>query len=267
MGAVTETGKIIRFRLGHRVDYGLLVGEDVYHLPSGPWACLSPGERVAVLDEVELLAPCLPSKIVAVGRNYAGHAAELGDSVPAEPLIFLKPPSTVIGPGAAIVYPDHLSRRVDHEAELAVVVGRRARCVPARDAVAYVRGYTCANDVTARDLQQQDEQWTRSKSFDTFCPLGPWIVPDLDVSDLAIRCRVNGALRQDGRTRDLVFGVAELLATASAVMTLEPGDVLLTGTPEGIGPLYPGDQVAVEIEGIGVLENAVVPGETAHQGS
>jgi 2-keto-4-pentenoate hydratase/2-oxohepta-3-ene-1,7-dioic acid hydratase in catechol pathway len=259
MGTATETAKIVRYRLGQRVDYGLLASGKVYHLPSGPWEDLCPGEQVASLEEVHLLAPCLPSKIVAVGRNYAGHAAELGNSVPAEPLVFLKPPSAVIGPGAAIVYPQHLSQRVDHEAELAVVVGRRARCVSAKDALAFVRGYTCANDVTARDLQERDEQWTRSKSFDTFCPLGPWIVPDLDVSDLAIRCRVNGALRQDGRTRDLVFGVAELLATVSAVMTLEPGDLLLTGTPEGIGPIYPGDRVAVEVEGIGTLENDVVP--------
>jgi 2-keto-4-pentenoate hydratase/2-oxohepta-3-ene-1,7-dioic acid hydratase in catechol pathway len=262
MGRTTDMAKIIRYRLGQDVGYGLLIDGQVYHLPSGPWADLSPGQQVASLEEVHLLAPCLPSKIVAVGRNYAGHAAELGNSVPAEPLIFLKPPSTVIGPGAAIVYPQHLSQRVDHEAELAVVVGRRARYVPAKDALAFVRGYTCANDVTARDLQERDEQWTRSKSFDTFCPLGPWIVPDLDVSDLAIRCWVNGVLRQDGRTRDLVFGVAELLATVSAVMTLEPGDLLLTGTPEGIGPIYPGDRVAVEVEGIGTLENDVVPPPT-----
>lgn len=260
MGVATETSKIIRFRLGDSVDYGLLAGDKVYALPLGPWGELSPGEQMANLADVALLAPCLPSKIVAVGRNYAGHAAELGDSVPAEPLIFLKPPSAIIGPGAAIVYPQHLSGRVDHEAELAVVVGRRARCVPAKEALAFVRGYTCANDITARDLQQQDGQWTRSKSFDTFCPLGPWIVPGLDVSDLAIRCWVNGSLRQDGRTRDLVFGVAELMAAVSAVMTLEPGDLLLTGTPEGIGPIYPGDRVTVEVEGIGILENVVVLG-------
>jgi 2-keto-4-pentenoate hydratase/2-oxohepta-3-ene-1,7-dioic acid hydratase in catechol pathway len=213
---------------------------------------------VAALAEVQLLAPCLPSKIVAVGRNYAAHAAELDDDVPAEPLIFLKPPTTVIGPGAAIVYPHHLSQQVEHEAELAVVVGRRARNVREDEVQAYIRGYTCANDVTARDLQRRDEQWNRSKGFDTFCPLGPWIVPDLDVSDLAIRCRVNGELRQDGRTRDLVFGIGRLLAHVTAVMTLEPGDVLLTGTPAGVGPLQPGDRVAVEIEGIGTLENKVV---------
>jgi 2-keto-4-pentenoate hydratase/2-oxohepta-3-ene-1,7-dioic acid hydratase in catechol pathway len=207
---------------------------------------------------VQLLAPCLPSKIVAVGRNYAAHAAEFGHDLPAEPLIFLKPPSSVIGPGAAIVYPRHLSQRVDYEAELAVIVGRRARHIRADQAHAYIRGYTCANDVTARDLQQRDEQWNRSKGFDTFCPLGPWIVPGLDVSDLAIRCRVNGELRQEGHTRDLIFDVSQLMAYVTAVMTLEPGDVLLTGTPAGVGPLRPGDRVAVEIEGLGTLENEVV---------
>ncbi len=253
-----EAIKLVRYRLGQEVEYGLLSGGRVYRLRSGPWEDLCPGDCVAAIEEVELLAPCLPSKIVAVGRNYAAHAAELGGSVPDEPLIFLKPPSSVIGPGAAIVYPQHLSQRVDHEAELGVVVGRRARYIRAKEALAFVRGYTCANDVTARDLQERDEQWNRSKSFDTFCPLGPWIVPDLEVSDLSVRCRVNGDLRQDGRTRDLVFGVGELLAYVSAVMTLEPGDVLLTGTPEGVGPLYPGDRVAVEVEGIGTLENEVV---------
>lgn len=253
-----EATKLIRYRLGQEVDYGLLAGGQVHRLRSGPWEDLSPGDCVAAASEVQLLAPCLPSKIVAVGRNYAAHAAELGNSVPSEPLIFLKPPSSVIGPGAAIVYPHHLSRRVDHEAELAVVVGRRARHVRAEEALAFVRGYTCANDVTARDLQEKDEQWNRSKGFDTFCPLGPWIVPELEVSDLAVRCRVNGELRQDGRTRDLIFGIGELLAYVSAVMTLEPGDVLLTGTPEGIGPLHPGDRVAIDVQGIGTLENEVV---------
>jgi 2-keto-4-pentenoate hydratase/2-oxohepta-3-ene-1,7-dioic acid hydratase in catechol pathway len=206
---------------------------------------------------VTLQAPCQPTKIVAVGQNYAAHAAELGSAVPPEPILFLKPPSAVIGPGAAIAYPQHLSEQVDHEAELAVVMGRRAYRVRRDEAERYILGYTCANDVTARDLQRRDGQWTRSKSFDTFCPLGPWIVVGLDTSDLAVRCRVNGELRQDGSTRDMVFGVNELVAAISAVMTLLPGDVILTGTPSGIGPLQPGDRVAVEVEGIGVLENHV----------
>ncbi|MEJ2207587.1 MAG: fumarylacetoacetate hydrolase family protein [Anaerolineae bacterium] len=253
-----QNTKLIRYRLGRQVDYGLLAEGDIFRLPSGPWQALHPGERLAALDDVQLLAPCLPSKIVAVGRNYAAHAAEFGHDLPAEPLIFLKPPSSVIGPGAAIVYPRHLSQRVDYEAELAVIVGRRARHIRADQAHAYIRGYTCAYDVTARDLQQRDEQWNRSKGFDTFCPLGPWIVPGLDVSDLAIRCRVNGELQQEGHTRDLIFDVSQLMAYVTAVMTLEPGDVLLTGTPAGVGPLRPGDRVAVEIEGLGTLENEVV---------
>jgi 2-keto-4-pentenoate hydratase/2-oxohepta-3-ene-1,7-dioic acid hydratase in catechol pathway len=213
---------------------------------------------VAGLDEVTLLAPCQPSKIVAVGQNYAAHVAELGSSVPSEPILFLKPPTTVVGPGAAIAYPRHLSEQVDYEAELAVVIGRQAYRVRSENADEYILGYTCANDVTARDLQRRDGQWTRSKGFDTFCPLGPWIVAGLDASDLAVRCRVNGELRQDGSTRDMIFGVKDLVAAISAVMTLLPDDVILTGTPSGIGPLQPGDHVAVEVEGIGVLENHVI---------
>jgi 2-keto-4-pentenoate hydratase/2-oxohepta-3-ene-1,7-dioic acid hydratase in catechol pathway len=250
--------KIVRYEANQVVAYGVVVDRQVSHLSSEPWESLRPGPVVADLEDVTLLAPCLPSKIIAVGRNYAAHAAEHGAEVPAEPLIFLKPPSSVIGPQQAIVYPEHLSQHVDHEAELAVVIGRRARRVHRAEALAYVLGYTCANDVTARDLQQRDGQWARSKGFDTFCPLGPWIVTDLDITDIAVRCRVNTDLRQDGRTRDMVFGVDELIAYASAVMTLEPGDLILTGTPAGVGPVLPGDRVAVEVEGIGILENEVV---------
>jgi 2-keto-4-pentenoate hydratase/2-oxohepta-3-ene-1,7-dioic acid hydratase in catechol pathway len=212
---------------------------------------------VATLDEVELLAPCEPSKIIGIGRNYAAHAAEHGAQVPAEPLFFLEPPSAVIGPGAAILYPEYLSQHLEHEAELAVVMGRQARRVSREDALSFVWGYTCANDVTARDLQMRDGQWSRGKGFDTFCPLGPWIVPELDTTDLQVRCFVNGQVRQDGRTRDMIFSIDELIAYVSAAMTLEPGDVILTGTPSGVSPLLPGDRVAVEIEGIGRLENEV----------
>jgi 2-keto-4-pentenoate hydratase/2-oxohepta-3-ene-1,7-dioic acid hydratase in catechol pathway len=250
--------RIIRYQANQVVAYGLVVDRLVRHLSSEPWESLRPGPAVADLADVTLLAPCLPSKIIAVGRNYVAHAAEHGAKVPAEPLIFLKPPSAVIGPQQAIVYPERLSQHIDHEAELAVVIGRRARRVRRVEALAYVLGYTCANDVTARDLQQRDGQWARSKGFDTFCPLGPWIVTDLDITDMAVRCRVNTELRQDGRTRDMVFGVDELIAYTSAVMTLEPGDLILTGTPAGVGPMQPGDRVAVEIEGIGILENEVV---------
>lgn len=250
--------RLVRYRLGREVAYGAVTGDRVRRLESGPWEPLRLGVDVAAVDEVELLAPCCPSKIVAVGRNYAAHAAEHDAEVPVEPLIFLKPPSAVIGPGAAIVYPAHLSECVDHEAELAVVIGRRTRYVRREEAFDFVQGYTCANDVTARDLQQRDGQWTRSKGFDTFCPLGPWIVTDLDVADLAIRCLVNGEVRQQSRTSLMLFPVDELIAYVSAVMTLEPGDVILTGTPAGVSPLQLGDQVTVEIEGIGSLTNEVV---------
>jgi 2-keto-4-pentenoate hydratase/2-oxohepta-3-ene-1,7-dioic acid hydratase in catechol pathway len=248
----------VRYRTDRETAYGAVVDQTVHRLEGAPWEPVRLGGVVAALDQVDLLAPCRPTKIVAVGLNYRAHAAESEHQVPVEPIIFLKPPTTVIGPGAAIVYPAHLSQRVDYEAELAVVVGRQARHVRREEAFAYVSGYTCANDVTARDLQQRDGQWTRSKSFDTFCPLGPWIVPDLDVSDLAISSRVNGELRQNARTAEMIFAVDELIAFISAVMTLEPGDVILTGTPAGIAPLQPGDRVTVEIEGIGALSNEIV---------
>lgn len=214
------------------------------------------GRRLGSAGEFRLLAPCVPTKVLAVGLNYAAHAAEAGMEVPEEPLFFLKPPSAVIGPGETIVHPK-LSQRVDYEAELAVVIGRRARRVAREEALDYVLGYTCGLDVTARDLQRTDGQWTRAKGFDTFCPLGPWIVPGLDPHDLLVECRVNGQVRQRARTSDLIFPVEDLLHRASLVMTLEPGDVLLTGTPSGVGPLQPGDEVEVEIEGIGVLRNVV----------
>jgi 2-keto-4-pentenoate hydratase/2-oxohepta-3-ene-1,7-dioic acid hydratase in catechol pathway len=198
-----------------------------------------------------------PSKIVAVGRNYVAHARELGHAIPTEPLIFLKPPSAVVGDEADVVYP-RVSLRVDHEAELAVVIGRRCKDVNEGDALDYVRGYTCANDVTARDLQETDDQWTRAKGFDTFCPLGPDLVETLDPSALRVVARVNGEVRQDGNTNDMLFPVPALVAYISSVMTLEPDDVILTGTPPGVGPVQRGDIMEVEVEGIGVLRNRVV---------
>jgi len=198
-----------------------------------------------------------PSKIVAVGRNYLAHARELGNEVPTEPLIFLKPTSAIVGDQDDVVYPK-ASLRVDHEAELAVVIGRRCKDVNEGDAFDYVRGYTCANDVTARDLQESDDQWTRAKGFDTFCPLGPQVVENLDPSSLRVVARVNGEVRQEGHTSDMLFGVPGLVAFISGVMTLEPGDVILTGTPPGVGPVQRGDLMEVEIEGIGVLRNRVV---------
>ncbi len=198
-----------------------------------------------------------PSKIVAVGRNYVAHARELGHEVPTEPLIFLKPTSAVVGDGDDVVYPA-ASTRVDHEAELAVVIGRRCTAVGEADALAYIRGYTCANDVTARDLQETDDQWTRAKGFDTFCPLGPAIVEGLDPSNLQVVARVNGEERQRGATADMLFPVPALVAYISQVMTLEPDDVILTGTPPGVGPVQRGDLMEIEVAGIGILRNRVV---------
>ncbi len=198
-----------------------------------------------------------PSKIVAVGRNYVAHAQELGHEIPTEPLIFLKPTSALVGDGDDVVYP-RASIRVDHEAELAVVIGRRCKDANEGDAFDYVRGYTCANDVTARDLQESDDQWTRAKGFDTFCPLGPKIVEGLDPTALRVVARVNGEVRQEGHTSDMLFPVPALVAYISSVMTLEPDDVILTGTPPGVGPVQRGDIMEVEVEGIGVLRNRVV---------
>ena len=197
-----------------------------------------------------------PSKIVAVGRNYAEHAKELGNEAPPEPNIFLKAPTAVLPPGGTIVRPPQ-SQRVDYEGELAIVIGKRARNIPASRWRDVVLGFTCANDVTARDLQKKDVQFTRAKSFDTFCPLGPHIETDLDVSDLAIVTRVNGQVRQNSRTSKMIFNCGTIVEFITSVMTLLPGDVILTGTPEGVGPLSSGDTVEVEIEGIGTLRNVV----------
>lgn len=248
--------KIVRFTRQNETSYGLVEGNQVYAIKGSVFESPKRGERIAPLAEVRPLAPCAPTKIVAVGLNYADHAAETDNPIPAEPIIFFKPPSALIGPGEVIVCPP-ASRRVDYEAELAVVVGRRTRNVSVDEALDAVLGYTCGNDVTARDFQARDRLWTRAKGFDTFCPLGPWIVTGLDPADLAVECRVNGQMRQRSSTRHLIFAVPELIAFISSIMTLEPGDVILTGTPAGIDPLQPGDRVEVEVEGIGVLENTV----------
>jgi 2-keto-4-pentenoate hydratase/2-oxohepta-3-ene-1,7-dioic acid hydratase in catechol pathway len=214
------------------------------------------GQRWA-LSDVRLLSPILPSKVVCVGRNYAEHAAEHGSDVPTEPLLFLKPSTSVVGPGDVIHLPPQ-SKRVEHEAELAVVIGAPgARRADRAAAARAVFGYTCGNDVTARDLQRSDGQWTRAKGFDSFCPLGPWITTDIDPGDLEVRCEVNQEVRQLGRTKDMVFDVVTLVAYVSHVMTLLPGDIVLTGTPAGVGPLLPGDLVSVRIDGIGELANPV----------
>ena len=213
--------------------------------------------RTWPLAETRLLAPILPSKVVAVGRNYAEHAAELGNAVPSAPLIFLKPSTSVIGPEAPIAIPP-ASRQVDYEGELAVVIGRPCRDVKAENASAVILGYTVANDVTARDLQRADVQFTRGKGFDTFCPLGPWIETEFDPSDAEIRTELDGNLVQDGHTAQMVFTVGELIEFVSAIMTLLPGDVILTGTPAGVGPMTAGQRVSVTVEGIGTLSNPVI---------
>lgn len=211
------------------------------------------------LADVRLLAPILPSKVVAIGRNYHQHAAELGNAVPTEPMVFLKPSTSVIGPGAPILLPS-VSKRVDYEGELAVVIGRPCHNVRAADASGVILGYTCANDVTARDLRAPNGPWTRGKGFDTFCPLGPWIETELDPSDLTVTTTVGGEVKQDGHVSEMIFTISELIEYASAIMTLLPGDVLLTGTPEGVGPLTAGDTVTVAVSGVGELTNPVAAG-------
>ncbi len=234
---------------------------EIRRLPDGPFSDrLLPGVAIGAVVDARPASPVAPTKIVCVGRNYVAHAAEHGADVPTEPLLFLKPPSAIVGPGEEIVLPA-LSRQVEHEAELALVIGRRCRGVTADRAWQYVLGVTCANDVTARDLQRSDAQWTRGKGFDTFCPTGPWIVTGMseeEVGDLGVRCTVNGMVRQEARTSQMVFSPAFLIAWITAVMTLEPGDLILTGTPAGVSRLNPGDEVTVEIEGLGALTNPVV---------
>jgi 2-keto-4-pentenoate hydratase/2-oxohepta-3-ene-1,7-dioic acid hydratase in catechol pathway len=251
--------RIVRFEFQGRTGYGILEGEKVSVLWGTPYDGLEnvSGEGMS-LPEVTLLAPCEPTKIVALGLNYRDHAAEFGRPIPDEPLLFMKPSTAVIGPDEDIVYPA-MSRRVDYEAELAVVIGRTCRHVKAENFRDYVLGYTCINDVTARDLQKKDGQFTRSKSFDTFAPLGPWIetaIPDPD--NLMVEAYLNGERRQHGNTRNMVFGVATLVSFISRIMTLQPGDVIATGTPAGIGPMAPGDVVEIRVEGIGRLQNRLV---------
>lgn len=250
--------KIVRFRAGDDIAYGLAEGEGVTLYRGSPFVAWEATETVVPWSQVQLLAPVLPSKVVCVGKNYVEHAEEMGGSVPEEPIIFLKPATSVIGPGANVVYPP-ISAEVHHEAELAAVIGRVARNVRAEDVSRYLLGYTAANDVTARDLQRKDGQWTRAKGFDTFCPLGPAIETELDpLERLAVVCKVNGDVRQAGFTSDMVFGVAEIIEFVTRVMTLLPGDVVLTGTPSGVGPVEPGDVMEVEVDGIGTLMNRVV---------
>jgi 2-keto-4-pentenoate hydratase/2-oxohepta-3-ene-1,7-dioic acid hydratase in catechol pathway len=241
--------------------YALIEGESVFPFTAtfnlGNDELLDRSSRISLAD-VQLLAPVLPSKVVCVGRNYREHAAELGNKMPDEPLLFLKPPSSVVASGDSVELPAE-SQQVEHEGELGVVIGRKARKISAdEDPLSYVLGYTCVNDVTARDLQRKDVQFTRGKGFDTFCPVGPWIVTDIDPRNVEVTTKLNGVLKQKGNTADMAFPVSFLIRYISAIMTLYPGDLIATGTPAGVSRMQNGDIVEVEVGGIGILKNQIV---------
>jgi 2-keto-4-pentenoate hydratase/2-oxohepta-3-ene-1,7-dioic acid hydratase in catechol pathway len=250
--------RFIRYQHGHDAPtYGWLLDDRVGPIDGVPFGEYRRLEAELPLESVRLLAPVIPGKIICVGRNYAEHAKEHGSEVPDIPLLFFKPPSAVIGINEKIVLPPQ-SQQVEHEGELVVIIGKSGRWIQPEEATDYVLGYSIGNDVTARDLQRRDNQWTRAKGFDTFCPLGPWIETDLDPADALITCRVNEEMRQMASSREMVFTVQQLIAYASSIMTLNPGDAIMTGTPAGVGPLKAGDVVEVNIEGIGALRNPVV---------
>jgi 2-keto-4-pentenoate hydratase/2-oxohepta-3-ene-1,7-dioic acid hydratase in catechol pathway len=252
--------RLVRFRFGDSIGTGVVEDGTIRVLRGTFFEDPIPTGDAVPMDDVRLLAPVLPSKVVCVGRNYADHAAEMGEEIPDEPLLFLKPSTSVIGPGDPAPYPS-ISQRLDYEGELAVVIGRLTRRVSGpEEARASILGYTCGNDLTLRDLQARDGQWARAKGFDGSCPLGPWIETDLDPSDLSLETRLNGEVRQSSRTSNLAFGPVALVSFIARFMTLLPGDVILTGTPGGVGPLTVGDKVEVEVEGIGVLGNTVIEG-------
>jgi 2-keto-4-pentenoate hydratase/2-oxohepta-3-ene-1,7-dioic acid hydratase in catechol pathway len=248
--------KIIRYREGDLAKWGVVEGDLIREMDGDPFGHFHLTSKATSLQATKLLSPCLPSKIIALGLNYRDHAEEMKVALPAEPLLFIKPSTSVIGPGEAIVYPE-MSKRVDFEAELAVVIQKTASGVPAERATEYILGYTCFNDVTARDLQSKDGQWTRSKGFDTFSPIGPWIVTDIDPHHLEISSFLNGVMRQHSNTKNLFFGPYQLVSFISHIMTLLPGDVIATGTPSGIGPMVIGDKIDIMIEGIGTLSNPI----------
>ena len=248
--------KLVRFDAGNGPVSGILDDDKIAELDGDFFGVFKTLKTCWRASDVRLLAPCRPSKVVAVGLNYRDHAHEMKLPLPDEPIIFLKPTTTVIGPGDAVTIPPHAGR-VDYEAELAVVLRSRTRNISVDEAPDHILGYTCANDVTARDLQKKDVQWTRAKSFDTFCPVGPWIETDLDPSNVLVEAYLNGGRRQSSRTGQLIFNVPFLVSFISRVMTLEPGDLIITGTPSGIGPMKPGDAIEVRIEGIGSLKNPV----------
>lgn len=255
--------KFLRYTADNREKNGILINGGVIEVGHSLIEATHPFDiedlekkKVYALDEVKILPPVSPSKIICVGLNYRDHAEELNMELPEEPILFLKPATSIIGHGDAIIYPPQ-SNQVDYETELAVIISKKAKNVQIADAFDYVAGYTVLNDITARDLQQRDGQWTRAKSFDTFCPLGPWMENDLDPSNQNISLRVNGELRQNSNTKNMIFPVEELLSFISNIMTLKPGDVIATGTPPGVGHLSVGDVVEASVEGIGVLRNKI----------
>lgn len=249
--------KIIRFSSNkYHEKYGWILDDQVGLIEGDVFSEYRRLEPALPLDKAELLAPVNPSKIVCIARNYEDHAREHGVETPEIPMIFLKPPSAVTNPGGTIIIPP-FSGQVEHEAELAVVIGKKGRWIEPGGVREHILGYTIANDVTARDLQRKDNQWSRAKGFDTFCPLGPWIETELDPSDLLITCRVNGELRQMASTKEMIFSIPKIVSFISNIMTLNPGDVILTGTPAGVGQIEDGDSVEIEIDGIGILRNEV----------
>jgi len=249
--------RIIRYQIKNEAPkYGWILEDKVGEIEGNLFGSYKRKEAQTPIAEVRLLAPSQPTKIVCVGRNYIDHAKELGNEVPKIPLIFMKPPSSIIADGEPIILPPQ-SKQVEHEAELVVVIGKRGKNITAEEASECIFGYTVGNDITARDLQKTDELWTRAKGFDTFCSFGPWIDTEFDPSDAVVTCRVNGQMRQMASTRDMVFNVGVLIAYVSSIMTLEPGDLLFTGTPAGVGILEDGDVVDVEIEGLAKLSNPV----------
>ncbi len=247
--------QIIRYsQHNQKVQYGWILGDKVGPLSGPPFGPYRRMDAVVPLSNVKLHAPVRPGKIIAIGRNYPEHAKEHDVEIPDTPLVFLKPPSSIIGFGDQILLPPQ-SKKVEYEAELAVVIGRSGRWIDIREIESFILGYTIANDVTARDLQRNDGQWTRAKGFDSFCPLGPWIETDLDVTDVLITNRVNDEIRQMASTREMVFNIPQLVVYISSIMTLNPGDLILSGTPAGVGKLEDGDTIEIEIEGIGILKN------------
>lgn len=248
--------KLVRYLADGRASYGLIQGADVYRLEGQPFGTQAIGPLVGQLKNVNLLPPCVPTKIIAIGLNYRDPNQEGLPAIPDVPIISFKPPSSLVGTGEDIIWP-RLSTRLDYEGEMAVIIGREARNVTPREAIDYLLGITCGNDVTARDIQRREGQWAKAKGFDTFCPLGPCIVSDLDPSNCQLTTRVNGEIRQSASTSLLHFGACDLISYVSQIMTLLPGDVILTGTPAGSAALKNGDVVEVEIEGVGTLRNTV----------